>query len=220
MRLFRLSPAVCAALLGSMMAWHAQTMAAQSPRLQLAQAEPGDTADKALNSEIVKPYDRFTGPGKLDFPRRRPGLWEVRNSASEQLGLPPVHFCVGEQTDTAERHLDRLVGKKGACTAGPFKRSGINWVAESVCKDSRTTVVNQSIASGDFETRYRIDILVFYSPPLANNKREDREFIEARYLGACPDNQKTGDLTIPGLGVLNMQDGGLTPEPAAARGKK
>lgn len=189
--------------------------------MQLAQAgiDEDSKDEKALNSEIVKPYDRFTGPGKLDFPRRRPGLWEVKNSASAQLGLPPVRFCVGDQTDTAERHLDRLVGKKGACTAGPFKRSGINWVAESVCKDSRTTVINQSIASGDFETRYRIDILVFYSPPLANNKREDREYIEAHYLGACPDNQKSGDLTIPGLGVLNMQDGALKLETPAATSK-
>ncbi len=182
--------------------------------LRLAQADEAqaDEAQAPLNSEIVRPYDSFSGPGKLDFPRRRPGLWEIRNSASEQLGVPPVHFCVGDQTDTTERHLDRQTGKKGACNTGPFKRSGISWMAESVCKDARTTVVSQSIASGDFQSRYRIDTLVFYSPPLANNKREDKEYIEARYLGPCPDGQKPGDLTIPGMGVLNMQDGALRPE--------
>ncbi|MDO4904809.1 MAG: hypothetical protein Q4A16_04550 [Lautropia sp.] len=199
---------MCAGITGHALATQAGTPAP----IRITQVDR--EAAQTLDSEIVEPHDRPSTPGRLDFPRRRPGLWELRNSASEQLGVPPVQFCVGEQTDTMERHLDRQNGKKGACNAGPFKRSGINWVAESVCKDSRSTVINQSIASGDFQTRYRIDTLVFYSPPLANNKREDREFVEARYLGPCPDNQKSGDLTIPGLGVLNMQDGALRPEAA------
>lgn len=179
-----------------------------------AQAQDGGSRlqqadDGKLNSEIVTPPDSVASPGRLDHPRRKPGLWEIRNSASEQLGMPPVHFCVGEQTDTIEHHLDRQVGKRGACQVGSFKRVGVDWVADSVCKDARTTVVSQSTTKGDFQTRYRIDTLVFYSPPLLNNRREDREYVEARYLRACPEGQKPGDLTVPGMGVLNMLDGGL-----------
>lgn len=203
---------LCASCCCLVLPWPAAATEA-APTLQLAQAG----SEEPLNSEIVRSADRFTGPGSLDFPRRRHGLWEIRNSASEQLGVPPVQFCVGEQTDTRDNHLDRMAGRKGACQGGPFKRSGINWVSESVCKDSRTRVVSQSIATGDFQTRYRIDTLVFYSPPLPNNKREDRESLEARYLGPCPDGQKANDLTIPGLGILNMQDGGLSPEKSSRR---
>jgi len=128
-----------------------------------------------------------------------------------------VRLCVGDQTDTPEHHLDRKVGKRGACQLGAFKRVGINWVADSTCKDSRTTIVSQSTVTGDFQSHYRIDTVILYSPPLANNRREDSEYTEARWLGPCPDNQKPADLTIPGMGVLNMLDGGLRPESAGQR---
>lgn len=173
--------------------------------------------DKALDSELIVPLDSIASPGRLDYPRRKPGLWEIRSGASEQLGLPPVRLCVGDQTDTPEHHLDRKVGKRGACQLGAFKRVGINWVADSTCKDSRTTIVSQSTVTGDFQSHYRIDTVILYSPPLANNRREDSEYTEARWLGACPDNQKPADLTIPGMGVLNMLDGGLRPESASQR---
>lgn len=168
-----------------------------------------------LESTIITPEPRRPGFAP-DYPRRKPGLWEMRNAASEILGMPPTNYCVGEQTDTPEYHLDRVAGEKGSCSIGPFKRVGISWVAESVCRDSRTVVVSQSIASGDFQTQYRIDTLVFYSPPLANNRREDKEAVVARYLGPCSAVQRPGDLVVPGMGVLNMGDGTLRPEGARA----
>ena len=177
----------------------------------------GATSAQDLESTTIIP-DLNRPPGfAQDFPRRKPGLWEIRNAASENLGMPPINFCVGEQTDTAAQHLDRVAGEKGSCSIGPFKRSGISWVAESVCKDSRSVVVSQSIASGDFQTQYRIDTLVFYSPPLANNKREDKEAVVARYLGACGAGQRPGDLVVPGMGVLNMGDGTLRQAPAQGK---
>ena len=167
-----------------------------------------------LESTIVLPPPGG-GLGLLDYPRRRPGLWEIRNAAGDNLGLPPTQYCVGERTDTPENHLDRTAGEKGSCSIGLFRRVGISWVADSICKEPRSTVVSQSVATGDFQTQYRIDTLVFYSPPLANNKREDKEAVVARWLGPCPSGQRPGDLVVPGMGVLNMGDGTLRPEPSS-----
>ena len=195
-------------------------LAAATARLAVGAAAllvAGGASAQDLESTTIIP-DLNRPPGfAQDFPRRKPGLWEIRNAASENLGMPPINFCVGEQTDTAAQHLDRVAGEKGSCSIGPFKRSGISWVAESVCKDSRSVVVSQSIASGDFQTQYRIDTLVFYSPPLANNKREDKEAVVARYLGACGAGQRPGDLVVPGMGVLNMGDGTLRQAPAQGK---
>ena len=195
-------------------------LAAATARLAVCAAAllvAGGASAQDLDSTTLIP-DLNRPPGfAQDFPRRKPGLWEIRNAASENLGMPPINFCVGEQTDTAAQHLDRVAGEKGSCSIGPFKRSGISWVAESVCKDSRSVVVSQSIASGDFQTQYRIDTLVFYSPPLANNKREDKEAVVARYLGACGAGQRPGDLVVPGMGVLNMGDGTLRQAPAQGK---
>ena len=148
-----------------------------------------------------------------DFPRRRPGLWEVRGVSAQAAGLPPTKFCVGDSTDTATSHLDRSVGERGACSLGAFRRAGSAWLAESVCREARTNVTSRAIASGDFDTEYRIDTVVTYDPPLAGVRREDKEAIVARHLGPCAPGQKPGDMVIPGMGTLNMVDGTFRAEP-------
>ena len=149
-----------------------------------------------------------------EHPKRKAGLWEVRGVSAEASGLPPTRFCVGENTDSRTSHLDRSVGERGACTLGAFRRAGQAWLAESVCKETRSVVVSRAIASGDFETEYRIDTLVTYDPPLGGIRREDKEAVVARYLGPCVDGQKAGDVVVPGMGTLNMVDGTFRAEPA------
>jgi hypothetical protein len=151
-------------------------------------------------------------------PRRRPGLWEVRVAGSDAVGLAPTRYCVGEQTDTAQAHLDRRPGPRGSCSLGEFLRAGDAWVAESVCREGRSSVTSRAVASGDFETGYRIDTTVTHAAPGGTPRREEREAVVARWLGPCEPNQRPGDLVIPGMGTLNMDDGTFRAEaPARAR---
>jgi hypothetical protein len=158
----------------------------------------------------------------LGHPKRRAGLWEVRSAGSDSLGMPPTRFCVGEATDTAAGHLDRSSGPRGSCSLGQFVRAGEAWVAESVCREGRSTVVSRAVATGDFETEYRIDTVVTHAAagaaPGAPPRREDREAVVARWLGPCETGQRPGDLVIPGMGTLNMDDGSFRAEaPTRAR---
>ena len=158
-----------------------------------------------------------------DFPRRRPGLWEVRSVGAESSGQPPTRQCVGEHADTAAHHLDRTVGVRGSCTFGAFRRAGTAWLAESVCREARTVVTSRAIASGDFAEAYRIDTLVSYDPPLGGVRREDKDALEAHWLGPCAPGQKPGDIVVPGMGTLNMNDGAFRAEPSpppAARARR
>jgi hypothetical protein len=149
-------------------------------------------------------------------PKRRTGLWEVRSAGVDALGMPPTRFCVGEQTDSERVHLDRRPGARGSCSLGEFVRSGDAWVAESVCREGRSTVTSRAVASGDFETEYRIDTVVTHAPSAAAPaRREDREAVVARWLGPCEADQRPGDLVVPGMGTLNMDDGTFRAEPAA-----
>lgn len=141
------------------------------------------------------------------FPQRRPGLWEIRGVASEAAGLPPALHCIGEQTDSAEHHLGRTPGVRGVCRLGPFVRAGDAWVAESVCRDGKTVVSSRKVAIGDFRSHYRIDTVVRYEPPLAGVREEDKDALEARYLGPCSPGMQPGDIEMPGLGNLNLGDG-------------
>ncbi len=152
-----------------------------------------------------------------DFPQRRAGLWEVRSAGAEASGLPPSLHCIGEFADSANAHLDRSVGAKGSCTMGAFQRVGEAWVAESVCKEGRTTVTSKAIASGDFESEYRIDTVVSYESAGTTSRREDKEAVLARLIGPCPAGQRPGDIFIPNMGTLNMVDGTFRAAPAARR---
>lgn len=152
-----------------------------------------------------------------DFPQRKAGLWEVRSAGAEASGLPPSLHCVGEFADSAGAHLDRQVGTKGSCTMGAFERVGDAWVAESVCKEGRTTVTSKAIASGDFENEYRIDTVVSHDTPGPGARREDREAVVARMIGPCPAGQRPGDMYIPGMGTLNMVDGTFRAAPPPRR---
>jgi hypothetical protein len=152
-------------------------------------------------------------------PRRRPGLWEVRVGGTDAAALAPTRYCVGERTDTSGEHLDRRPGQRGSCSLGEFVRAGDGWVAESVCREGRASVTSRAVATGDFETGYRIDTTVVHAAPNGTPRREEREAIVARWLGPCEPNQRPGDLVIPGMGTLNMDDGTFRAE-APARGRR
>jgi hypothetical protein len=149
----------------------------------------------------------------FDYPRRAPGLWEVRSVGAQAAGLPPTQQCIGAASDTAELHLDRSAGKRGACEFGPYRRSGKGWLAESVCRHGRNRVTSRSLLTGDLSSAYRIDTVVRYEPPLGGRKHEDRDALEARRLGPCLAGQAPGDTMIPGMGTLNMVDGEFRGDP-------
>jgi hypothetical protein len=148
------------------------------------------------------------------YPKRKPGLWEVRSTGVQASGMSATQHCIGDKTDERDAHLDRVVGAKGSCTLGAFKRAGTSWVAESICREGKASVVSKAVASGDFQSDYRIDTVVTYDPPLAGIRREDKEALEAHYLGPCLAAQRPGDMVIPGMGTLNMIDGTFRAEPA------
>jgi hypothetical protein len=175
---------------------------------------PGAAPAQTAAAVAVGATTSEPGPG-VEFPRRQPGLWEVRSAGAQSAGVPLVRFCVGEATDTAAQHLDRVPGVRGSCSLGAFRRDGSAWVAESVCRDNRSTASSRALASGDFVSAYRIDTVVRYDPPLGGVRAEDRDSVSARRLGDCAAGQRPGDMIIPGMGTLNMTDGHFRPEPAA-----
>ena len=155
--------------------------------------------------------------GAADHPRRRAGLWEIDTIGAQAAGLPSAQYCVEDSTDRPMQHLDRTFGTKGACRFGAFRRAGSAWVSETVCREPRTVVTTRSVASGDFGSSYRIDTLITYDPPLGGVRREERTATVGRWLGACRPGQHAGDLSMPGMGRLNMQDGSVSAETDARK---
>jgi hypothetical protein len=161
-------------------------------------------------------------PQETTFPQRKAGLWQIRATGLEQAGMAPTFFCVGELTDTDKRHLDRKPGVFGVCSLGAFKPAQGGWVAESICKDNKTIVKSQAVLTGNLNLEYRIDTLVSYLPPVAGTKKSDQDSLTAKYMGTCSASQKPGDLLVPGMGTLNLDDGSFRaePRPKAAKNAK
>jgi hypothetical protein len=161
-------------------------------------------------------------PIEQTFPKRKAGLWQIKAAGLEQAGMPPTLFCVGEITDSANHHIDRKPGVLGSCTLGAFKQAQGGWLAESICKDSRTTVKSQAVLTGDLNSEYRIDTLVTYLPAIAGTRKTDQDSLIAKLVGACAASQKPGDLVVPGMGTLNLTDGTFKAEskPSPKSGKR
>jgi hypothetical protein len=178
------------------------------------------TSQGAMQSTIQSTSQTTPSTAEPQYPKRKPGLWEIKTVASQQAGLPPTFYCIGPETDSAKLHLDRQASVEGPCKFGSFTKVGNGWLSESVCKEGKTNVVSRSLAAGDFEKEYRIDTFVSYSPPIGNGKREDKEALVASYLGDCRPGQKVGEMFIPGMGYISMVDGTVRPIQEAKTKKK
>ena len=147
-----------------------------------------------------------------DFPKRQSGLWEIQSEVSRAAGLAPAQQCVGPNSDTAQQHLDRTIGRRGFCNLGPFIRNDNRvWIAQSTCRHRRKVVSTRKIATGDFVTHYRIDTIV-RSQRKQRTRTLAQDILQARYLGPCLAGQRPGDLVTPGMGTLNMTDGAFQRE--------
>ena len=58
------------------------------------------------------------------------------------------------------------------------------------------TVATQGRASGDFSSRYHVDLTTRLTPPPAPQAAEVRTAIDATWLGACPADKKPGDMEM------------------------
>jgi hypothetical protein len=161
----------------------------------------------AWSQPVIAP----TQDSDLPYPKRKAGLWQIRILGLDQAGMPASLFCVGEDTDNSKHQLDRKAAIIGSCSLGGFIKADGGWLAETVCKDNKTSVKSQAVLTGDLTTQYRVDTQISYLPA-SSSKKPEQENLLARYLGACPTNSKAGDLTILGMGTLNLTDGTFRAE--------
>jgi hypothetical protein len=67
------------------------------------------------------------------------------------------------------------------------------------------TTTSDSVITGDVENSYRNDMLIRYDPPQRGMK-EMKMVQEGRWLGPCKAGQKPGDVMMPGMPAMNMQE--------------
>lgn len=154
-----------------------------------------------------------------DYPKRKPGLWEIRVEGSQAADVPTTILqCIDEKTD-ADMQKRAMQGEGGArCTAHSMKKTVGGYEMSSVCKHNNTTVTSQGVISGDFQSAYRMDMQSRFDPPLSG-VRETHTRMQVRYLGACTSGMQPGDVSVNGIN-MRMPPAGRSISPGDMQNMK
>jgi len=139
-----------------------------------------------------------------DPPKRKSGLWEMKMSSGQMKGMHTIQQCVDQKTDDLMKK-DMAENQKMQCSKNEMRKEGDKVVAESVCKMENSTATTRAVFSGRFDSAYKADIKSTYEPPLKGMK-EASSMIEAKWLGPCKTGQKPGDISMPGMPDINMDE--------------
>ena len=142
-----------------------------------------------------------------DYPRLKPGLWEVSSRTSAQAkGDPPAKstMCLDDAT-AREMYRFSQGMMEGMCSKFEVKHVGNRYTSEAVCKlgESRMTARSTMTLSGD--SAYRIEGSSTYDPPFMGMK-EATTTVEARHAGACRPGQQPGDITTAAGQTINIRN--------------
>ncbi len=139
-----------------------------------------------------------------DVSKRKSGLWEIKMSNPKVKGAQAMQQCIDEKTDDLMKN--KMAGtEKQSCSKNEMRREADKLVAESTCKFDGSTAKTRAVFTGQFDSAYKADIKTAYEPPF-HGMRESSAVIEAKWLGACKPGQKPGDISIPGMPSINMNE--------------
>ena len=140
----------------------------------------------------------------FDAPKRKSGLWEIKMVSGQAKGMPAMQQCVDEKTDDLMKK-EMNEAQKTQCSKNDMRKEGDKIVVESVCKMENSTATTRAVFTGRFDSAYKADIKSTYEPPLKGMK-EASSVIEAKWLGPCKAGQKPGDISMPGMPNINMDE--------------
>lgn len=137
-----------------------------------------------------------------EMPKRKPGLWEITTHMDGMPGGQAMQMCVDQASDNL---LQQQAKGKSDCSTMDVKSSGGKTTIHAVCRAEKTTVTMDGTYQGSFQTSYKGDMKMRYSPPL-HGMSETRMTQEAKWLGACKPGQKPGDVIMPNMGNINVNE--------------
>lgn len=162
----------------------------------LALAGCGDkSADKAAETTPTA-----AAPAAKAGVVRKAGLWEQTTNA-EGMGSATVNICLG--ADPAP------------CPGATLEKTADGYSVSATCKTPQAgTVAIEGVAKGDLSSAYTLTTKTTISgAPDARLNGARNATVNLRYLGACPDGMKVGELQSAEGAVIDMSNF----DPAKAR---
>jgi len=129
-----------------------------------------------------------------DYPKRKPGLWEITRSPTNPKYPPQVQrICLDAATDAMLYQYGEGASRK-MCSKMDMRNQGGTLVTDSTCSFGQSQVTTHSVMSFSGDSAYHTDSNVHYDPPLLGKTSESHSSQDAKWLGACPADMKPGDI--------------------------
>lgn len=138
-----------------------------------------------------------------DMPKRKSGLWEINTQMEGMPNAGAMQQCIDQNTDDLIQQQAKK--EKTDCSVMEVKPQGNKVATHSVCKFGGTTATTDAVFTGAFDSAYKGDMKTRYSPPM-HGMSETKMTLEAKWLGPCKPGQKPGDLIMPNMKAVNINE--------------
>jgi len=138
-----------------------------------------------------------------DLPKRKPGLWEITLQSAGMPGMGPILQCIDRNTDDLMQQ--RAKQNKTDCSVMDIKPQGNQVTIHSVCTLDGSTATTDAVFVGAFESAYKGEMTTRFNPPM-HGMSESKMSQQARWLGPCKPGQKPGDVIVPNIGGINVNE--------------
>jgi len=138
-----------------------------------------------------------------DTPKRKSGLWEINTQMEGMPSMGAMQQCIDQNTDNLMQQSAKK--EKIDCSVMDVKPQGNKVTMHSVCKFEGTTATTDAVFIGAFDSAYKGDMKTRYNPPM-HGVSESKMTMEARWLGPCKPGQKSGDVIMPNMKNMNINE--------------
>ena len=138
-----------------------------------------------------------------DTPKRKSGLWEINTQMEGVPSMGAMQQCIDQNTDDLMQQSAKK--EKIDCSVMDVKPQGNKVTMHSVCKFEGTTATTDAVFIGAFDSAYKGDMKTRYSPPM-HGVSESKMTMEAKWLGPCKPGQKPGDVIMPNMKNMNINE--------------
>jgi len=129
-----------------------------------------------------------------EYPKRKPGLWELTRIPPNPKLPPQVQrICLDAATDALFYQVGESMGRN-ACSKLDMHSVDGKLIVDSICSFGQTQSTSHQTISFSGDTAYHTEIDIHYDPPLFCKTRDSHSTQDARWLGACPNDMKPGDM--------------------------
>lgn len=138
-----------------------------------------------------------------DTPKRKSGLWEINMRMVGAPVMGPIQQCIDQNTDDLMQQRDNRI--KQDCSVMEIKNLGNKVTVHSICRFADTNATTDAEFVGSFDSAYKGDIRTSYNPPVHGREGSSMS-MEAKWLSACKPGQKAGDVIMPNMKGVNINE--------------